>query len=80
MKKLILTLSMVLMAFAAQAEDHRDLSSEAPRKSASAQIREYAQNCFDSEMALFETRRGRLPSDEEADFIIDACANPKFKK
>lgn len=61
------------------AQERVDLSSEAPKKSTSERIREYAQSCFDRELALWESQRGRLPTDEEADFIIDACANPKLK-
>jgi hypothetical protein len=92
MKSLITTLTLTAAAFAviamnaaqAHAEDHRDLSSETAvaataKVSKSEQIRAYAQNCFDQEMALFEQTKGRLPSDDEADFIIDACANPKLK-
>lgn len=61
--------------------EEMDLASRAPAKkmSKSEQIRAYAQNCFDQEMSLFESTKGRLPTDEEADFIIDACANPKLK-
>jgi hypothetical protein len=87
MKQFIATLALITAAFAlisfnaahARAEEQMELSSQAPKVSKSQQIRAYAQNCFDQEISLFESTKGRLPSDEEADFIIDACANPKLK-
>jgi hypothetical protein len=89
MKSLFTTLALSLAAFAviafnaatAKAADDREISSaDQPVKvSKSQQIRDYAQNCFDQEMDLFEHARGRLPTDDEADLIIDACANPKLK-
>lgn len=75
----MIAIAMMIAATAAEADDHRDLSSDAPKKSMSQRIRDYAQNCFDQEMALFERVKGRLPTDDEADLIIDACANPRFK-
>lgn len=48
-----------------------------PKVSMADKIRAYAQDCFDKELSLWE-RRGRLPTQDEADLILDACVNPRF--
>lgn len=34
--------------------------------------------CFSQELDLFEKTKGRLPTDDEADLIIDYCVNRKY--
>lgn len=74
----VIGVAIGLIGAAAFADEARDLSSQ-KKPSKSEQIRAYAQSCFDRELELFESTKGRLPTDEEADYIIDACANPKLK-
>jgi hypothetical protein len=31
--------------------------------------------CFESQMELFESKRGNLPDDEQAEYIIESCLN-----
>lgn len=61
---------MALPALAGQT----DLNSEAYAKKDKKEFnRGNVENCFQTELDLFEQVRGRLPSPDEADLVIDAC-------
>lgn len=82
MKQVIFIAATVLMSLSAMAQEHQDSGSRtsaSTKPSRAAQIREYGMNCGQHEMDLFEQRKGRLPTNEEMDMILDACVNPSFK-
>lgn len=39
-----------------------------------------ASDCLERELDLWEKQRGRLPTSEEADLLIEACVKEAFKK
>lgn len=80
MKQVIFIAASVLVSLSAMATEHEGSKTSASTKpSRAAQIREYGMNCGQHEMDLFEQRKGRLPTNEEMDMILDACVNPSFK-
>lgn len=77
MKTIIIALSLLSSTFAWASED---TSSKRKPQSRAQMIREHGMNCGLAEIDAYERVRGRLPTDDEMDAIIDACVNPTFKK
>lgn len=47
---------------------------------ANSNISKTAQICMEQELDMWEQERGRLPTADEADLIIDMCVAKAFKK
>ncbi|MEK6554123.1 MAG: hypothetical protein AABZ31_02695 [Bdellovibrionota bacterium] len=78
MKKVLVVLALVLGTNAMAYE----VASVKPAKKASKAdyIRDNSMKCGLAEMDAYERVKGRLPTDDEMDAIMDACVNPTFKK
>lgn len=45
-----------------------------------ANVSRVAKQCFQNEVDLFEQIKGRLPTDDEADLIIDMCIKRAYER
>lgn len=79
MKKVLVLIALVIGSNAMAYETAYD--RQPARKASKADIiRDHGMRCGLAEMDAYERVKGRLPTDEEMDAILDACVNPSFKK
>ena len=80
MKKVLILLTLVVGANAMAYETVSNRQPNARKASKADIIRTQSFNCGLAEIDAYERIKGRLPTDDEMDAILDACVNPTFKK
>ena len=81
MKKQSILIMLLLVSQSAWSYSHvakPENHSQKKKVSYSQQIRQKGYECGTQEIDNYEKYRGRLPTDEEMDAILDACVNQKF--
>jgi hypothetical protein len=79
MKKILVLIALTIGANA-MAYETASRQPSAKGTSKANIIRDHGMRCGLAEIDAYEKVKGRLPTDDEMDAIMDACVNPTFKQ